>query len=78
HGFGLFELFTQTILMAAGKMAGFVSDNTDNLIRGFRLEQGTGIDKDAPSVDKSVEARAVDQNCTDTLFTKACGIENWG
>ena len=76
HGLSARELLAQTILVAAGDVAGLVRDHADDLVRRLGLQQRAGVDEHAAAGDEGVEARIVDQDDFDAGLRQARRLED--
>ncbi len=76
-GLGVGELLAQFCEVAAGKMAGFMGEHADDLVRRFRLHDRAVIDEDAPAVGhEGVEGAFVDDHHLDVLFFQPGGAQD--
>ena len=76
-GLRLRQLLAHLGEMAAGKMAGFVRQHADDLVRRFRLHHRAVIDEDAAAVgDEGVEDALVDDHHLDVLLFEARGAQD--
>ena len=63
--------------MAAGQMAGFVRQHSDDLVRGLRLHQRAVIHENAAAIrDEGVESAVIDDDDLDVLFFEAGGTQD--
>ena len=73
----LSQLLAQAGEMAAGQVAGFVRQHSDDLVWRFRLHQRAVIDENAAAIgDKRVEHGLIDDRNLDILLLEAGGPKN--
>ncbi len=76
HGLGARELIAQTVLVAAGDVAGLMGDDADDLVGGVGLQQRAGVDEHAAAGDEGVEAWIVDEDDVDARFREPGSLED--
>ena len=71
------ELLAQAHQMAAGKVAGFVREHADDLVRRLGVEQRAGVDEDVAAVhDEGVEAAVIEHDDPHVLLGEPGRLQN--